>query len=132
MVKFIRFIPIFFMMMFLMSCSTRYSSHPIQYEYATFTVEIAGDFVTPISADSPEKYSLTTESDSFDTTNVAELWHHLGIPPIQTLSYNQIEIAVINHFSRQGWELAHFDVVTAVSVRKDLHTGMRYIFRRPV
>ena len=132
MIKFIRLISILFMMMSLMSCSTLYSSPPIQYEYATFTVEIAGDFVTPISADSPEKYSVTTENDSFDTTSEAELWHHLGIPPIQIFSYNQIEVAVINHFSRQGWELAHYDVVTAVSVRKDLHTGMRYIFRRPI
>ncbi len=100
------------------------------YEYATFYAEFADDFIAPISADTPTRYTWTTSAGSFNTNDIAELWRHLGVSAEQDYSFTYIEVVLINHLTANGWELLFFDISSVFSKRKDFQTIYHYIFRQ--
>ncbi len=103
---------------------------PVRYEYAAFYAEFAGDLMAPIDVDAPRSYAWTTARGTFTADDIEKIWQHLGVEPLVEYSVNYIEIALINHLAKQGWELIHFDISGVSSAKRSLHSVYRYIFRR--
>lgn len=103
----------------------------IQYEFASFYAEVAGDFANPIEADAPSQYVWTTEEASIAAGDISRIYEHVGLTTPDTNSMNEIEIQMVTHLYGQGWQLAHFNNYSVRSNRQDIQTVYRYLFKRP-
>jgi hypothetical protein len=97
------------------------------YEYAAFTAELAGDFGSPVEVDAPRRYAWATKDGIVQAEDPFDLFP--GIVQ-EAFDHNSTEILVMNHLASKGWTLVDYELATALSVRRDLHSMHRYVFRR--